>query len=158
MPRGRMLVVGAVVVAAAAVASGVAAGRAGDEPVVVVRDRGGSTVARLALPGDGRFALAYRHSYYRAPAQERFARDGRGGFRLRALASPRSAVLDDYAVEGRRGRDGRWLTLTPRTAPRYRRLSLIATDTGRRTLVVGARRVPLYGGGARHLTLAVEDE
>ena len=66
-------------------------------------------------------------------------------------------MLDYYALDGRRARDGRRLTLVPRAAPRYRRLSLIATSTGRRTLVAGERRVPLYGARARHLTISVED-
>jgi hypothetical protein len=158
MRARRPLVVAALAVPLAAAAAGAAMGaRAIDGPAVVVRDSGGATVARVALPADGRFALAYRHSYYGAPAQERFAGDGRGGFRLRALASPRAAVLDYYALAGHRARDGRWLTLAPRRAPRYTSLRLIATPTGRRTLVVGTRRVPLFGAGARHLTLAVED-
>ena len=38
---------------------------------------------------------------------------------------------------------------------RYTELPLIATSTGRRTLVVGGRRA-LYGDRARHLVLAVE--
>jgi hypothetical protein len=66
-------------------------------------------------------------------------------------------VLDYYALEGRRGRDGGWLTLRPSHAPPRRRLALIATAIGRRTLVVGSRRVALHGPRPRHLTLAVED-
>ncbi len=157
MRARRLAAAGAVAVPLAAAATGLAAGRGGGDPAVVVRDRAGAVVARATLPADGRFALAYRHSYYRAPAEERFAGDGHGGFALRALASPRAAVLDYYALAGRRGRDGRWLTLAPRDAPRYRRLSLIATRTGRRTLVAGHRRIPLYGARARHLTISVED-
>jgi hypothetical protein len=156
MHARRLAAVVAVAVPLAAAATGLAAGRGG-EPAVVVRDREGATVARVALPADGRFALTYRHSYYGAPAEERFAPDGHDGFRLRALASPRAAVLDYYALDGRRARDGRWLTLAPRAAPRYRRLSLIATPTGRRTLVAGERRIPLYGARARHLIISVED-
>jgi hypothetical protein len=145
--------------AAASAAFAVGAARGGtpgaDRPAVVVRDERGTAVARAALPADGRFALAYRHSYYREPAQERFVRDG-AGFRLETVASPRAAVLDYYALPGRRGRDGRWLTLRLRQAPRYRRLALIGTPTGRRTLVVGARRIALYGPRPSHLTIAVE--
>ena len=121
-----------------------------------MRDRDGDTVTRLSLPADGRFALAYRHSYYGAPAEERFVRDGRG-FRLEAIASPRAAVLDYYALDGRRGRDGDWLTLRPRRTATTEKLTLIATGIGRRTLVAGERRVPLHDGEPRHLTIAVED-
>jgi hypothetical protein len=155
--RAGPLLLLAATAAPVAFVSGGAAGRApgAGGPSVIVRDQRGITVARAALPADGRFALAYRHSYYRAPAQERFVRDG-AGFRLESVASPRAAVLDYYALPGRRGRDGRWLTLRPRDAAHYRRLALIGTPTGRRTLVVGAQRIPLYGPRPRHLTIAVE--
>jgi hypothetical protein len=148
----RLCAVGAVAAPVAAIAGMPGAG----DPRVVVRDRGGATVARVGLPADGRFALAYRHSYYGAPAEERFVRDG-DGFRLEAVASPRAAVLDYYALEGARRHEGRWKSLRPRRPARYRRLSLIATEVGRRTLVAGGRRVPLYAAEPRHLTIAVED-
>jgi len=122
---------------------------------VVVRDAAGDVVAREALPANGDFALAYRHSVYGVPARELFAARG-AGFNLRALASPRAAVLDYYALAGRRTRGRGWQRLELRRPRRLRRLSLIATSTGRRTLLVGPRRVPLYGAGARHLTLTVE--
>jgi hypothetical protein len=156
--RRRLAALGALAAMAAAIpaAIGVAGAAPAAGPSVVVRDRDGTTIARVALPADGRFALAYRHSYYRAAAEERFVAAG-GRFRLRAIASPRAAVLDYYALEGRRGRDGRWLTLRPRHAPARRRLALIATAVGRRTLVVGSRRLALHGARPRHLTIAVED-
>ena len=130
---------------------------AGAEPprAVVLRDAGGDVVIREALTPGGDFALAYRHSYYGAPAREIF-RAGRGRFSLRALASPSAAVLDYYALPGRRTRGGGWVRLELSQRPHYRHLSLIATTTGRRTLVVGDRSVPLYRAGARHLTLTVE--
>jgi hypothetical protein len=130
---------------------------AGDaERAVVVRDASGEEIVRASLPASGAFGLAYRHSYYGAPARERFAAEA-GGFRLRSLSSPSAAVLDYYALAGRRSRAGAWLRLVPAEQRRYERLPLIATATGRRTLLVGARRYPLYGRGTRHLTLAVED-
>jgi hypothetical protein len=148
----RLLVAGA----AAAPLALAAATLAGDGArAVVVRDEGGDEVVRAALPASGYFALGYRHSYYDAPAQERFEADG-GGFRLSSLASPRAAVLDYYALPGRRTREGTWLRLTPREHRRYERLALIATADGQRTLLVGARRFPLYGPDARHLTITVE--
>jgi hypothetical protein len=127
------------------------------ERAVVVRDASGEEVVRAGLPAGGSFALAYRHSVYEAPARERFVPAAPGGFRLRSLGSPSAAVLDYYALAGRRSRDGAWLRLVPAERRRYERLPLIATATGRRTLLVGARRYPLYGRGARHLTLAVEE-
>jgi Domain of unknown function (DUF1850) len=126
-----------------------------EAPAVVVHDESGEEVARAPLPAGNRFALTYRHSYYDAPAREAF-RVERGGFRLRAVESPSAAVLDYYALKGPRTRSGRWLRIEPRPSRRFRELSLIATETGRRTLVVGERRVPLYGGRARHLTLSVD--
>ena len=141
---------GTVALALAAAALSGDAGRA-----VVVRDEGGEELVRVGLPASGRFALGYRHSYYGAPAQERFQADG-GGFRLSSLASPSAAVLDYYALAGRRTREAGWLRLTPGEQRRYERLSLIATTEGRRTLLVGGRRFPLYGPEARHLTITVE--
>jgi hypothetical protein len=90
-----------------------------------------------------------------APAHEHFEAEGEG-FRLRSLASPSAAVLDYYALPGRRTRTGRWVRLTPRDQRRYERLPLIATAEGRRTLVVRGRRFPLYGSATRHLTITVE--
>ena len=142
----------------AAVAALLAAGLSaadGAPRAVVVRDAAGEVVARETLSANGEFALAYRHSVYRAPARELFEARG-SGFSLRALASPRAAVLDYYALAGPRTRARGWRRLELGRPRSYRRLSLIATGTGRRTLLVGRRRVPLYGAGTRHLTLTVE--
>jgi hypothetical protein len=65
-------------------------------------------------------------------------------------------VLDYYALAGRRTREAGWLRLTPGEQRRYERLSLIATTEGRRTLLVGERRFPLYGPEVRHLIITVE--
>jgi Domain of unknown function (DUF1850) len=127
----------------------------GAAPELVVRDEQGEEIVRTALPDSGSFALAYRHSYYGAPARERFT-VADGQFRLDGIASPRAAVLDYYALAGERSRRGRWLHLALRERRRYERLPLIATATGRRTLLVGDRRMPLYARNARHLTIAVE--
>jgi hypothetical protein len=126
------------------------------EPAVVVRGEEGDELVRAELPDSGSFALAYRHSYYGAPARELFTAGG-SGFRLRRIASPRNAVLDYYALPGARSRSGRWVQLAPTERRRYERLPLIATATGRRTLLVGGERIPLYGREARHLTITVED-
>ncbi len=156
MPAGRSgrLVLGGLI-AVLLLGAGTSPADRGDR-AVVVRDAAGDAVAREALPEGGGFALAYRHSYYRAPAREVF-RAGRGdGFVLRALESPSAAVLDYYALSGRRTRgDGR-VRLVLDEPQRYSELPLIATSAGRRMLVVGDRRVPLYGDRARHLVVGVE--
>jgi hypothetical protein len=122
---------------------------------VVVRDGGGHVIAKAALPASGEFALEYRHSYYRAPARERFEADG-AGFRMVGVESPNEAVLDYYALAGAKT-PGRWMALTPTHPRRFDRLPLIATQTGRRTLAVGGERYPLYAKAPRHLTIEVEE-
>jgi Domain of unknown function (DUF1850) len=124
---------------------------------VVVRERSGDELVTAKLPASGTFAIAYRHSYYGAPAREVFSARADGGFRLRAIESPRAAVLDYYALAGDRTRRGHWLRLAPAEQRTYEQLALIATDVGRRTLVVGDRRLPLYAHEARHLTISVEE-
>jgi hypothetical protein len=66
-------------------------------------------------------------------------------------------VLDYYELEGRRGRDGGWWRLDPDATPRLDALPLLATEVGRRTLVVEARRLPLFdpGGASARLVLSV---
>ena len=130
-----------------------AAGCGGRE--VVVRDDGGRVLVREALPADGRFALEYRHSYYRVPARERFEAAG-AGFRMTAVESPSEAVLDYYAIAGAKT-PGRWMALAPARPQSFERLPLIATATGRRTLEVGGERHPLYAKAPRHLTIEVEE-
>jgi hypothetical protein len=125
------------------------------DPALVVSDERGKEVVRTELPASGSFALAYRHSYYRAPAREHFTAT-KGVLRLDEIASPRAAVLDYYALAGQRSRRGGWLRLRLAERRRYERLPLIATATGRRTLLVGDERIPLYGREARHLTIEVE--
>jgi hypothetical protein len=130
-----------------------AAGCGGRE--VVVRDDAGRVLVKAALPADGRFALAYRHSYYRVPARERFEA-GSDGFRMVGVESPSEAVLDYYAIAGAKT-PGRWMALAPVEPRRFDRLPLIATATGRRTLEVAGRRYPLYARAPRHLIIEVED-
>jgi hypothetical protein len=110
----------------------------------------------VPLSPSGQFALRYRHAVYRAEVTETFAASG-DGFRLVAVASPSEAVLDYYELEGRRGRDGGWRRLEPAAAPRLDALPLLATEVGRRTLVVEDRRLPLFepGGVPARLVLSV---
>jgi hypothetical protein len=122
-------------------------------PRVTVQEAG----VEAALPASGRFALTYRHSVYRAPAEERFRAEG-DDFVLEAVASPSEAVIDYYAIEGRRTRRHGWWVLTLDRPARFHDMALAATDVGRRTLVVEGRRYPLWrrDGRARHVRVSVE--
>jgi hypothetical protein len=127
----------------------------GGGPRVVVRTADGDEVA--SADARGGFALAYRHSVYRAPAEERF-RAVPGGFELVAIASPSQAVLDYYALDGRTVRRGRRWVLRPAVRPQFETLALAGTTVGRRTLVAGGERTPLWrrDGRAAHLRITVE--
>lgn len=131
------------------------AGCGGAGPAVVAHDDRGDRIARADLGASGRFALAYRHSYFRAPAEERFRATG-DGFVLEAIASPHAGVLDYYELPGSRIREGAMWVLRPTAPPRFPRLALAGTATGRRTLIADGRRLPLWGPRARHLTITVE--
>jgi hypothetical protein len=141
--------------AAVALAALAASGCGGGAPELVARDRAGDVVAHAALPADGRFALAYRHSVYGAPAEERFRAVG-GGFVLESVASPNAAVIDYYAIEGARTRERGWWVVRPDHPARFAAMPLAATRRGQRTLVAGGQRLPLYGDHDVHLRLAVE--
>jgi hypothetical protein len=145
--RRAALLLAAAALAAPALAHG------DDGPRVVVRDEGGDVVAEAALPADGRFALAYRHSVYQAPAEERFRADGQG-FVLDSIASPNQRVLDYYELDGDRTREGETWVLRPYEPARFNTMPLAATRRGQRTLVTSSERVPLYGGPV-HLRLVV---
>lgn len=122
----------------------------------MVRNESGEQTGRLPLPESGEFALAYRHSYYRAPATEHFVAAG-GKFRLVGISSANGGVLDYYELEGERRDRGDRMLLDLDVERGYDSLPLIATQEGRRTLVAGGERLPLYTeGGARHLTIDVE--
>jgi hypothetical protein len=128
---------------------------AGGPPHVVARSVDGGEVAELRLPPSGRFALEYLHSYYREPARETFRALDDGTFELVAISSPSQAVLDYYEIDGTRSsRAGVW-TLRPARPARFDGMALAATTTGRRTLVAGDDRAPLYGGDV-HLRIEVE--
>ena len=126
----------------------------GDAPEIVARDDTGGVVARAALPSDGTFALTYRHSVYRVPAEERF-RATASGFVLDSVASPDPAVIDYYDLDGTRTREHGLYVMRPDHPARFDRMALAATRRGRRTLVVDGKRLPLFGQGV-HLQLAVE--
>jgi hypothetical protein len=153
---GRAAVPVAVLVGLVAVLLAGVAGLGRDGPAVVVADERGRRVASVPLPASGRFALQYVHSVYQAQVTETFAATG-DGFRLVAVASPSEAVLDYYELEGRRRTEGGWQRLEPAATPRLDTLPLLATELGRRTLVVGGRRLPLFeaGQGPTRLVLTV---
>ena len=126
--------------------------------VVTVDAADGRRVAATTLPASGRFELRYRHSYYGVEAVEWFQAASDGGFRLVAVGSPSQAVLDYYGLAGRVRRDGRWLRLELRQPQRFRRLPLVASGVGRRTLVVGGAATVLTppSGPPAHLVLGVQ--
>jgi hypothetical protein len=126
----------------------------GGPPHVVARTAGGETIAELRVART--FALEYVHSYYKAPARETFRVTPGGGFELVAIASPSEAVLDYYEIDGERAPRGDSWTLRPARPARFDTLALAATRGGRRTLVAGGRRAPLYDRGDVHLRIGVE--
>ena len=123
---------------------------------VVARGEDGRVVAREGLAGSGRFEVEYVHSYYREPVVEHFVAEDEE-LVLVEISSTSDAVLDYYAVPGRKSANGRWLSLRLDTEQRFEKLPLIGTSKGRKMLVVSGRRSPLFGDdGALHLTLKVE--
>jgi hypothetical protein len=125
---------------------------------VVVRDSEGMT-SRYPLPGSGEFEIEYMHSYYQVPAVERFVADADGSFELFEVSSPSEAVLDYYEMEGRKENGGDVLRLVPEEPHRFEILPLIATEKGRRALVVSGERIPLYrSGGLHHVTIQLEED
>ena len=149
----RRALAGLTVAVFAVVLAATAEGDAG--PRVVVRTAAGDEVAG-ADAGRG-FALAYRHSVYRVPAEERFRAAAGGGFDLVEIASPSEAVLDYYALDGRKARRGVTWVLRPARPPHFSVLALAGTRVGRRTLVAAGRRTPLWrpDGRAAHLRITV---
>jgi hypothetical protein len=127
---------------------------------IVVRDADGKALSRHPLPDSGEFRIEYVHSYYGAPASERFSAGPRGMFELVEISSPSEAVLDYYRLEGRKVADGEWTRLVPKETRRFEELSLIGTEIGQKTLVLTDLRVPLFAesGSPVHLTLRVEED
>ena len=68
------------------------------------------------------------------------------------IASPSEAVLDYYEVAGARSRRGGWWTLRLARPARFTRMALAATAVGRRTLVAGGERAPLFRRDGRART------
>jgi hypothetical protein len=109
------------------------------DPMLIVRGPDGEVIARLRLSG-GEFTLRYRNSVYRSFAEERYVVDPRGRIHLAALAADELAVLEEYyaidepawpAGDGART----WMAKPARPVV-IERLTVAATDLGRRTLIV----------------------
>jgi hypothetical protein len=126
--------------------------------VTVASVQDGRTVRSIPLPAAGRFEMYFRQSIHDADAYESFVADGDAGFMLVALRSTNEGVLDHYALEGRRTHAGSWTHMVLDRPQRFDRLPIAGTRLGRRTLIVGDRRLPLAGpdGSTRHLVITVE--
>ena len=126
--------------------------------VTVASAQDGRTIESMPLPAVGRFEMYFRQSIYDADAYESFVADGDAGFVLVALRSTNEGVLDYYALEGRRTHIGAWTHLALDRPQHFDRLPIVGTRLGRRTLIVGDRRLPLAGpdGSTRHLVIRVE--
>ncbi|MGH8775654.1 MAG: hypothetical protein ACRDWI_10920 [Jiangellaceae bacterium] len=137
--RGAALVL-VIALAAVPVAAGVDAG-AGDRRVLVVSDPGGRTLARVPLCDDAAFTLRYRNSVYGTLAEERFVVADDGGFELRELAAEQLAVLEEYYGVSEQpmlvARE--WWRAPPAYELELDRLTVAATDLGRRTLLVAGQ-------------------
>ena len=100
--------------------------------------------------------LRYRHSVYGQPAVEEFAVTP-AGLRLVRLASPSVAVLEYYARPEpiRPAPEGYEIRVL--SGPPVPRLTLLASETGQRTVRFGGRELPLatLAGDGHRVSLAV---
>jgi hypothetical protein len=126
--------------------------------VMIASVQDGRTIESLPLPAAGGFEMYFRQSIYDADAYEYFIANHDTGFDLVALRSTNEGVLDYYALEGRRTHIGPWIHMVLDQPQHFDRLPIIGTRLGRRTLIVGERRLPLAGpdGSTRHLVITVE--
>ena len=126
--------------------------------VTVASVEDGRTIESIPLSATGRFEMYFRQSIYDADAYEYFIANHDTGFELVALRSTNEGVLDYYALEGRRTHIGPWTHMVLDQPQHFDRLAVIGTRLGRRTLIVGDRRLPLAGrdGSPRHLVITVE--
>ncbi|MDQ3937331.1 MAG: hypothetical protein M3253_01480 [Chloroflexota bacterium] len=129
---------------------------------LVVRAANEDVLLRVPLPAS-RFSLRYRNSVYRSLAEERFSINPGGRMVLVELAADEAAVLAEY-YSAERPRpadpgDGRRWRARPSAGVTLDELSLVATEHGRRTLVIDGRAFPLWqlgGVGAPTVILAAE--
>ncbi|MDI3195612.1 hypothetical protein QK290_14725 [Pseudarthrobacter sp. AL07] len=120
-------------------------------PRAVVISNDGGMLASIPLAGDT-FAVSYRNSIYGTVAEERYTVQDDGSYRLVQLAADQLAVLEEYyAVPGPPSAAGdgdrrEWVAdPDPGHPAEFGRLSLAATDLGRRTVYVpGAPPLELW--------------
>ncbi|WP_219415086.1 DUF1850 domain-containing protein [Pseudonocardia nigra] len=145
--RARLAAVACAVGVVAGAVSGIglvgcagAADAGGAGRAVTVRDAEGALLAQVPLTA-GTFAVSYRNSIYRTPAEERYRVAADGRFVLVELAADQLAVLEEYyAVPGpvTAAPDGdrrNWVAAPDRN-PAFAELSIAATALGERTLHV----------------------
>src|SRR5215813_5070292 len=94
-PRSRPLVLVALLVAAAGLASPAPA-RTASELLVENSDRG--TVLRVQLRPGEVFSVVYQHSIYDQPVTEDFVLDEEGRIVLRSVTSPSAAVREYFGI------------------------------------------------------------
>jgi hypothetical protein len=146
---------GAIAVAVIAIMIVLASFARPEAPSVIVVGNDGR-IASIPLGDASGFSFSYTHSVYERPVVETFEVDDRGGFALVEVRSPAEKALDYYGVEGRRSSEGSWRRLSIDAPLRLTELPMIATPTGRRTLVVGGRHLRLYGEEeATHVTICI---
>jgi hypothetical protein len=112
--------------------------------------------AGAELEGGAPLQLRYRHSVYGQPAVEEFAVTP-AGLRLVRLASPSVAVLEYYARPEpiRPAPEGYEIRVL--SGPPVPRLTLLASETGQRTVRFGGRELALasLAGEGHRVSLAV---
>ncbi len=112
--------------------------------------------AEAGLEGGAPLQLRYRHSVYGQPAVEEFAVTP-AGLRLVRLASPSVAVLEYYARPEpiRPAPEGYEIRVL--SGPPVPRLTLLASETGQRTVLFGGRELALatLAGDGHRVSLAV---
>lgn len=118
----------------------------GSRFVTVGNDDG--ELARVPLDGDT-FAVSYRNSIYQTLAEERYAVQPDGTFRLVQIAADQLAVLEEYygvpdapSPVGSADRRNYVVPPHPERPAVFESLSIAATDLGQRTLHVPGE-VPL---------------
>lgn len=122
--------------------AGIAAGTAGAPGRVLTVTNDDGELARVPLDGDT-FAVSYRNSIYQTLAEERYAVQPDGSFRLVEIAADQLAVLEEYygvpdapTTAGSGDRRNYVVPPNPERPAAFQTLSIAATDLGQRTLHV----------------------
>ena len=113
-----------------------------ERTVYVANETRGQTIARLPVLDEAPLQLRYVHSVYRQPAAEEF-RVRPDGLELVRLASPSVAVLEYYARAEPIAPAGEGYEIRIAGRQLYGRLSVLAGETGRRTVAYAGRELPL---------------